>query len=150
MDVPPMLEKRNYRPLNSCLRPLARARRPSVHRREELVGRKVRASARRGTGRARTGSACPLILARWNPQRSAQGSFTNAKDFNGAVAKLDAAALKLSEGKSADAAAKVGDFQSLLTALSTAPKPKLDPSVADRLVVEAHGVVDCINAIDTT
>jgi hypothetical protein len=81
---------------------------------------------------------------------AAEGAFTNQKDLNGAVAKLDAAALKLSEGKNADAAAKVGDFQSLLSALPTAPKPKLDPSVADRLVAEAQGVVDCINAIDAT
>ena len=81
---------------------------------------------------------------------AAEGAFTNQKDFNGAVAKLDAAALKLSQGKNADAAGKVADFQSLLSALSTAPKPKLDPSVADRLVAEAQGVVDCINAIDAT
>jgi hypothetical protein len=81
---------------------------------------------------------------------AAQRSFTNEKDFNGALAKLDVAALKLSQGKNADAAAKVADYQSLLTALSTAPKPKLDPSVADRLVAEAQGVVDCVNAIDTT
>jgi hypothetical protein len=80
---------------------------------------------------------------------AAQDSFTNAKDFNGAVAKLDAAALKLSEGKNTDAADKVRDYQSLLTALSTAAKPKLDRSVADALVAEAQGVADCINAIDT-
>src|SRR4051812_12432010 len=99
-----------------------------------------RAPARRGTGRSsnRLGLTADVdeFLGRRDPQRSAT--------------KLDVAALKLSQGKNADAAAKVADYQSLLTALSTAPKPKLDPSVADRLVAEAQGVVDCINAIDTT
>jgi hypothetical protein len=41
MDVPPMLEGRNYRSLNSSLRPFARARRLSRHCREELFGREV-------------------------------------------------------------------------------------------------------------
>ena len=35
---------------------------------------------------------------------AAELQFTNAKDFNGAISKLDAAAKKLGEGKTADAA----------------------------------------------
>ncbi len=77
---------------------------------------------------------------------AAQGSFANARDFNGAVAKLDAVASKLAEGKNADAVLKVGDYQTLLTALATAPKPKLDPAVAETLSNEAQGVIDCINS----
>ena len=80
---------------------------------------------------------------------AAQGSFTNAKDFNGAVAKLDAASSKLSEGKNADAVQKLTEFQTLLNALAAAPKPKLDAATAQRLSAEAQGVIDCINAIDT-
>jgi hypothetical protein len=81
---------------------------------------------------------------------AAQGSFTNAKDFNGAVAKLDAASSKLSEGKNADAVQKLTDFQTQLNSLATAPKPKLDPGTAQQLTAEAQGVIDCINAIGTT
>lgn len=67
----------------------------------------------------------------------AEGSFTNAKDFTRAIAKLDAAGAKLDSGKNADAAAKVDDFQASLNPLATAAKPTLDPAVAERLVAEA-------------
>ena len=80
---------------------------------------------------------------------AAQGSFTNLKDFNGAVAKLDAASSKLGEGKNADAVQKLTDFQAQLNALATAPKPKLDAATAQQLIAEAQGVIDCINAIGT-
>lgn len=80
---------------------------------------------------------------------AAQGSFTNLRDFNGALAKLDAAESKLAEGKNADAVQKLADFQTTLNALATAPKPKVDPAVAQSLVVEAQGVVDCVNTIES-
>jgi len=81
---------------------------------------------------------------------AAQSSFTNAKDFNGAVAKLDVASTKLAQGKNADAVQKLVDFQTLLNALATAPKPKLDPATAQALSTEAQGVIDCINSIGST
>ena len=80
---------------------------------------------------------------------AAASSFTNPKDFNGAVAKLDAASLKLNEGKNTDAVQKLADFQVQLNSLATAPKPKLDPVIAQGLIDEAQGVIDCINAIGT-
>jgi hypothetical protein len=80
---------------------------------------------------------------------AAESSFTNAKDFNGALRKLNAVVVELGKGKNADAVTKLGDFQKLLTQLSGADKPKLDPTTADALVAEAQGVIDCINAIET-
>ena len=99
------------------------------------------------TASASTTADCQAQLSQLRADTvAAQSSFANAKDFDGAVAKLDAAASKLAEGKNADAELKLGDFQSLLTSLSTAPKPKLDPAVAERLNDEAQGAVDCINS----
>lgn len=99
---------------------------------------------------ATTTTECQAQLAQLREHTiAAQSSFTNAKDFDSAVEKLDAAALKLSEGKNADAAQKLADYQGLLGRLSTAPKPKLSPETADALVSEAQTVVDCINAIES-
>ena len=101
-------------------------------------------------GSATTTADCQAQLSQLRADTvAAQGSFVNAKDFDGAIAKLDAAASKLAAGSTADAAQKVGDYQRLLTALATAPKPKLDPAVAATLNDEAQGVVDCINASST-
>src|SRR5918994_506977 len=61
---------------------------------------------------------------------AAQGSFTNAKDVDAAVRKLDAAAAKLEDGKHGDASQKLTDFQSLLNALADRPEAELDPAVA--------------------
>lgn len=55
--------------------------------------------------------------------------------------------MKLAEGKNADAVEKLVDFQATLNALATAPKPKIDPAVAQSLITEAQGVIDCINMI---
>jgi hypothetical protein len=44
----------------------------------------------------------------------------------------------------ADAVQKLVDFEVSLTALSSAPKPKLEPAVAAELGAEAQGVVDCL------
>ena len=74
-------------------------------------------------------------------------SFTNAKDADRLVDKLDAAAAKLAAGKSADAVEKLTDFQTTLNALAGAPKPKVESEAAQALVTQAQGVVDCINAI---
>jgi hypothetical protein len=63
------------------------------------------------------------------------------------IEKLDAASVKLTEGKNADAVEKLVDFQTTLNALATAPKPKVDPAVAQSLTTEAQGVIDCINVI---
>ena len=101
-----------------------------------------------GTASAATTQECQAQLSQLRADTvAAQSSFVNAKDFNGAVGKLDAAAVKLGAGKNADAAAKLMDFQNLLTALATAPKPKVDPAVATTLHNEAEGVIDCINGI---
>lgn len=80
---------------------------------------------------------------------AAQASFTNQTDLDNLVAKLDAASAKLAAGKNADAVQKLVDFQVKLTELASAPKPKVDPAVAQALITEAQGVIDCINAIET-
>jgi hypothetical protein len=80
---------------------------------------------------------------------AAQGSFTNAKDFNSLVGKLDAASANLTAGKNADAIQKLVDFQTKLNALASAAKPKVDPDVAEALVGDAQGVIDCINSVGT-
>jgi hypothetical protein len=43
----------------------------------------------------------------------------------------------------------VVDCQTTLNALDPAPKPKVDPAVAQALSAEALGVVVCINEIGT-
>lgn len=78
---------------------------------------------------------------------AAQSSFTNARDFEGLVAKLDAASSDLTAGKNQGAVRKLVDFQTKLSSLATAAKPKLDPGVAQDLFANAQGVIDCINAI---
>ena len=80
---------------------------------------------------------------------AAETSFTNAKSVTGVIGKIDDASAKLTEGKNADAVLKLGDFQTTLTSLATAPKPKLDPGTAETLTTEAQGVIDCVNAIGT-
>jgi hypothetical protein len=64
--------------------------------------------------------------------------------------KLDAASAKLAAGKNTDAVAKLVDFQTTLSALATAPKPKVDPVVAQALSQEAQGIIECIDEIGTT
>ena len=104
-----------------------------------------------GTASATTAEDCQSQLATLRADTvAAQTSFTNENDFTGAVVKLDEASAKLAEGKNADAVQKLVDFQTQLTALSTAAKPKLDPATAQALIAEAQGVIDCINAIGTT
>ena len=78
---------------------------------------------------------------------AAEPSFTNAKNFTALVGKLDAATNELANGKTADAAQKLVDFQTTLNALATAPKPKVDPAIAGALIAEAQGVIDCISAV---
>jgi hypothetical protein len=106
-----------------------------------------------GTASATTAEDCQAQLATLRADTvAAQTSFTNVVDFTNQVAKLDEASAKLTEGKNADAVQKLVDFQTTLTALSTAAKPKVDPATAQTLIAEAQGVIDCINAIgvDTT
>ena len=103
-----------------------------------------------GSASATTVEECQAELATLRADTlAAQSSFTNGKDLNGLVAKLDAATTKLTEGKNADAVSKLVDFQTTLNTLATAPKPKIDPTVAQTLTAEAQGVIDCINAIGT-
>ena len=80
---------------------------------------------------------------------AAQASFTNQKDMDGLVAKMEAASAKLAAGKNTDAVAKLVDFQTTLNTLAAAPKPKVDPAVAQALSAEAQGVIVCINEIGT-
>lgn len=81
------------------------------------------------------------------PTVAPETSFTDPKSLNNLIEKLDAASVKLTEGKNADAVEKLVDFQTTLNALATAPKPKVDPAVAQSLTTEAQGVIDCINVI---
>lgn len=74
-------------------------------------------------------------------------SFANAKSQTQLLTKLDDASTELALGKNADAVAKLVDFQTALTALAGAPKPKVDPLAAQGLVMEAQGVIDCINSV---
>jgi hypothetical protein len=80
---------------------------------------------------------------------AAQASFTNQKDMDGLVAKVEAASAKLAAGKNTDAVAKLVDFQTTLNTLATAPKPKVDPAIAQALSAEAQSVIVCINEIGT-
>ena len=99
---------------------------------------------------AATTSECQAQLAQLRADTAAaESSFTNAKDFTGAVGKVDGAARELAKGKNTDTVTKLGDYQKLLTQLSSADKPKLDPATAGTLIADAQRVIDCINAIDT-
>ena len=103
-----------------------------------------------GSASATTVEKCQADLATLRADTlAAQSSFTNTKDLNGLVAKLDAATTKLTEGKNADAVTKLVDFQTTLNALAMAAKPKVDPTVAQTLTAEAQGVIDCVKGIGT-
>jgi hypothetical protein len=80
---------------------------------------------------------------------AAQASVTSQSDVGGLVAKVDAAPAKLVAGKTIDAVAKLVDFQTTLKTLAAAPKPKVDPAVAQALSAEAQGVIVYINEIGT-
>jgi hypothetical protein len=80
---------------------------------------------------------------------AAQASFTNQKDVEGLVAKVDAASAKLAAGKNTDAVAKLADFQTTLNTHAAAPKPKVDPAAAEALSAEAQDVIVCINELAT-
>jgi hypothetical protein len=102
------------------------------------------------TASAQTTEDCQAQLTQLRADTvAAETSFTSGASFTSAVAKLDAASAKLAEGKNADAVQKLVDFQTQLTTLSTAAKPKLDPATAQALITEAQGVIDCVNAIGT-
>ena len=99
---------------------------------------------------ATTQSECQAQLAQLRADTlAAQSSFTNTKDFTGAVGKVDGAVRELDKGKYVDAVTKLGDFQKLLGQLAGADKPKLDPATAGALSAEAQGAIDCISAIET-
>lgn len=116
-----------------------------------LVAMLTLSAAATGSASATTVEECQAEFQtlRLNTE-AAQSSFTNQKDFNGLVGKLDATSTKLAEGKNADALVKLVDFQSTLNALATAPKPKVDPAVAQSLIADAQSVIDCINPAGTT
>jgi hypothetical protein len=103
-----------------------------------------------GAASATTVDECQgqLMTLRYNTL-AAQASFTNQKDIDGLVAKVEAAAAKLAAGKNTDAVAKLVDFQTTLNTLGAAPKPKVDPAVAQALSADAQGVIVCINEIGT-
>ena len=99
---------------------------------------------------AATAEDCQAQLATLRSDTAAaETSFTNANSVTGLVGKLDAASTKLADGKNADAVDKLGDFQTTLNALATAPKPKVDATTAQALTAEAQGVTDCVAAIGT-
>lgn len=80
---------------------------------------------------------------------AAETSFTNANSVTSLTAKVDAASVKLAEGKNADAVQKLVDFQTTLNSLATAANPKVEFGTAQTLTAEAQGVIDCINSIGT-
>jgi hypothetical protein len=80
---------------------------------------------------------------------AAETSFTNQRSFDSEIGKLDTTSTKLAEGKNADAVQKLVDFQSALSSLAAASKPKVDPDTAQSLIAEAQGAIDCINTIGT-
>jgi hypothetical protein len=101
-----------------------------------------------GPAAATTVDECQAQLASLRADtQAAEGSFANQKDVTGLVGKLEVAAAKLAAGKNADAVQKLTDFQATLNALARAPKPKVDPAVAQKLGSDAQGVIDCIDAI---
>lgn len=103
-----------------------------------------------GTAAATTVDECQAKLTTLRGSTvAAQSSFTNQKDFDGSVAKLDAASAKLAEGKNADAVQKLTDFQTTLNALATAPKAKIDQMVAQNLAAQTQEVIVCINSVGT-
>jgi hypothetical protein len=105
-------------------------------------------AATAGAASATTVEECQYQLKALGAETVAtQDSFTNAKDVDRLVDKLDAAGAKLTAGKNADAVEKLTDFQTTLNALAGAPKPKVESEAAQALVTQAQGVVDCINAI---
>jgi hypothetical protein len=100
-----------------------------------------------GAAGAATVEDCQARLAtvRANTE-AAEAAFTNESDVTRLIGKVDAATAKLAEGKNADAVQKLLDFQTMLDALATAPKPKLDPAVAQALAADAQAAIDCVNA----
>ena len=103
-----------------------------------------------GTASAATVGECQgqLVTLR-DDTLAAQTSFTNQKDVDALVAKVDDASAKLAAGKNTDAIAKLVNFQTTLNALAMAPKAKVDPAAAQALGAEAQGVVGCIEEIGT-
>jgi hypothetical protein len=103
-----------------------------------------------GAASATTVDECQgqLMTLRYNTL-AAQASFTNQKDMDGLVAKVEAASAKLAAGKNTDAVAKLVGFQTTLNTLAAAPKPKVAPAVAQALSDEAQAVIVCINEIRT-
>ena len=103
-----------------------------------------------GSGAASTVEDCTAQLAELRTNTvNGESAFANAKDFTGLVGKLDAASTDLAAGKNADAVQKLRDFQAKLDALTTAPKPKVDPVIASALTRETEAVIGCIEGIGT-
>ena len=103
-----------------------------------------------GTASATTVDECQGQLSTLRDATLAvQASFTNQRDVDALVAKLDAASAKLAAGKNTDAVAKLVDFQITLNGLASAPKPKADAAIAEALSDDAQGVIDCITDIGT-
>ena len=106
------------------------------------------AAATASSAGATTAEECQAELAELRAATvAAETSFANPKDFANTLVKLDEAAAKLAEGKNADAVAKLVDFQVRLGAFAGAPKPKLDPAVAQGLIAGAQTVVGCIDGL---
>ena len=61
------------------------------------------------------------------------------------TARLDAATLKLAEGKVIDAGDKLVGFRSSVELLSSATKPKIDPVDASALIAGANDAITCVS-----
>ena len=103
-----------------------------------------------GPATASTTADCQTLLTTLRGDAvDAQGAFTNTRDGEMLLAKLQDADDKLVEFKNADAVAKLVDYQDRLQLLAGTPKPKVDTNVAADLSAGAQGVFDCIRAIGT-
>jgi hypothetical protein len=97
---------------------------------------------------AATAEDCQALLTQLGADTTAASpSFSNQKDVTGLVAKVDLASTELSLGDTDDAASKLGDYRTKLAALATAPKPKVEPTVAAGLEATSQQAVDCISSI---
>ena len=96
---------------------------------------------------AATVEECQAQLTTLRTDTVAATGSLNAKDASGLVAKVDAATAELAAGKNADATQKLTDYQAKLSALASAPKPKVDPVAATTLTTQAQQTVDCIASL---
>jgi hypothetical protein len=97
---------------------------------------------------AATVEECQLLLSDLRQDTvEAADSFADAHTVGRLLIKLDDASTKLTESKNAEAVGKLIGYQTTLTQLATAAKPKVDPTTGATLTTQAEGVIGCILAL---